>query len=73
MIRLRGNKKAGQARKCPGLTKNPVKTRNLSGYCLGSKGACLEQPASRGRQVSFSNTLEPINFSALNRFRLKAG
>ena len=33
----------------------------------------LEQPASYRTQISCSNTLEPINFSALNRFRLKAG
>jgi hypothetical protein len=33
----------------------------------------LEQPASYGTQISCSHTLEPINFSALNRFRLKAG
>jgi hypothetical protein len=35
--------------------------------------ATLEQPASCGTQISCSNTLEPVNFSAMNRFRLKAG
>ncbi len=33
----------------------------------------LEQPASYGAQISCSSTLEPIDFSAFNRFRLKAG
>jgi hypothetical protein len=33
----------------------------------------LEQPASYRTQTSCSNTLEPINFSAPNQFRLTAG
>ena len=33
----------------------------------------LEQPASTWTRISCSSTLESINFSAFNRFRLKAG
>ena len=33
----------------------------------------LEQPASTWTQISCSNTLEQIDFSAFNRVRLKAG
>ncbi len=35
--------------------------------------ALEQQPASYGTQISCANTLEPINFSAFNQFRLKAG
>ena len=33
----------------------------------------LEQPASTWTRISCSSTLESINFSAINRFRLRAG
>src|SRR5271166_3379313 len=36
-------------------------------------GLILEQPASTWTRISCSSTLESINFSAFNRFRLKAG
>src|SRR5208337_2380412 len=38
----------------------------------GNRSESLEQPASIWTRISCSSTLESINFSAINRYRLKA-
>ena len=50
-----------------------VRLRKVNPYSEIKCPQALEQPASAWTRTSCSSTLESINFSAFNRFRLKAG